>query len=212
MPPHYVPMKPEAPFGKYGALQMDDQDRSLIGSFFAPIEASISPSTFKVTLSNVLDILNIQGPKVQQQAKLILVQPRPWDSGQSLDAIVEGTAGLLKPNGMEKEERETLYGLVAQHMKQAEEILSMHPPKDAALALDILRKGLEIVPNWNFVGSGRIDQAPQLPEGMVDEAIVQPLSHALRHLMFPQLPFFPTFDSVSRFRAELFPSADHQSD
>ena len=56
MPPHYVPMKPEAPFGKYGALQMDDQDRSLIGSFFAPIEASISPSTFKVTLSNVLDI------------------------------------------------------------------------------------------------------------------------------------------------------------
>ena len=48
--------------------------------------------------------------------------------------------------------------------KQAEEIHRGHrctrqKTRQRSVALDILRTGLEIVPNWNFVGSGRIEPA-----------------------------------------------------
>ena len=183
-----------------------------------PLHAALSDasalSAYRVSLSDALDIFNIQGTKVLEVVTSILITPRPWDSEESVKTIVDATLAQMGPptlNGNVVGAAE-ISGYVKEHMRCAEaelRVLRRGMSESSTDPLQFMKAVLERSSQWQFDGSGRIDNAPMLTAAAeLSMSLSQQETHILRHLAFCYLPLSHlSFEMISKFRQELFSSA-----
>ena len=103
-------------------------------------------------------------------------------------------------------------GYVKEHMRCAEaelRVLRRGMSESSTDPLQFMKAVLERSSQWQFDGSGRIDNAPMLTAAAeLSMSLSQQETHILRHLAFCYLPLSHlSFEMISKFRQELFSSA-----
>lgn len=159
----------------------------------------------RIGLESLLDIMNIQGPKLVAYLRAIMVaaraesQPYPADAVARIEAAASRALAEEIQPGIDK--RCSHSDMIHRHIAIALKGLSTQ-------LLDKLSRVVTLSPSWKFEGSGRVDRPPKLSGPDAEISFSQDELHCVRHVLFSYLPGWTTLDQVvdSR-RTLLYPRA-----
>ena len=155
----------------------------------------------RTTLVNLLDTLNIQGPKPVALLGAILNAVEAETAPYGTDAIERVTLAAveavgsqgLTPTGLDPS---ALYQIAHRH-------ITIALPELTAELMAKLRRFLVLFDSWRPDGSGRVDTAPRLEAADASITFSQQETHRLRHLLYVHLPAFTSCDAMLSARCEL---------
>jgi len=160
--------------------------------------------SWRLSLTLLLDTLNIQGPKPVALLAAIVdaasAENDPCDQaaiGRIVAAVLRVVkAEKLVPDGTsEAELTETV------HTHVASALVDISP-----LLLQMLKRFLVLFPSWRPDGSGRVDNAPTLDGADGKMSFSQEEMHRVRHLIYCYLPAWTNFEEIVRCRRALLGS------
>ena len=158
----------------------------------------------RVSLENLLDTLNVQGPKPVALLNAVVVaaraeaQPYKADAADRLAAAA--SRELAEDLGkMGAAERAAQTEMIKRHMASALDGLSQP-------LLQKLTRFIQLFPSWKPDSKGRVDNAPRLRSEDAECSFSQDELHCVRHLIYCFLPAWTTIDQVISTRRELFKS------
>ena len=147
----------------------------------------------RITLENLLDTLNIQGPKPIAVLTAI-VSAALADGAGAEERMVAAAMAALATQGEEPDA-----ATVRRHISLA---LSGITPS----LLQALLRLIAIFPTWRPATDGRVDNPPLLGHASSDAKLSfsQEDMHRVRHLVYCHLPLWTSSETVTQMRQQLF--------
>ena len=169
--------------------------------------AAAPPSIFadpvrntRITLENLLDIINVQGSKLIVLLNNIIVATRAESQPYPMDAVVRIAAAASRALAEEicpgADKRATHSDLIKRHIEIALQGLS-------TVLLEKLERLVARFPSWKPDSTGRVDNAPRLSGPDSEITFSQDELHCVRHILYAYLPAWTTLDQVINARREL---------